>query len=162
MPTTKATREPYRDIVKDPREDEDWFLRLPDEVQERVRESWCADRVRFIPRFERIDRWRNRCLGEGLFTVTGPVLFLFSGGAILVSVPASLLTGWIWFRARTGRLTSGAISMAAVVSSSVIGRAWAGRGHVLGFVLTAFLAFLAGLLGAACGLRRELDEREQV
>ncbi len=162
MPSTKAAKEPYRDIVRDPREDEDWFLGLPPGAQANVRESWCADRVRYIARFERIDQWRNRCLREGLFTVTGPILFMFSGGPILVSVPAGLLTGWIWFRANTGRLTSGAISMAAVVFANVIGGVWTSRGDVPGFLFTTFLAFIAGLLGATYGLRRELDERERV
>ena len=31
---------PYRDITKDPRADEKWFLRLPPEIQDRTREVW--------------------------------------------------------------------------------------------------------------------------
>ena len=156
------TKETYRDIARDPREDEDWFLRMPVEAQREMRERFRNENARWVPRFERVEQWRNRCLIEGLVCVAGAALVFSTFVAFLVALPIGALTGWIWFQANTGRLLSGGISMAGFVVANVLGEAWSSPHDVKGFLFTAFIAFFCGLLGAAMGLRRELDEREQV
>ena len=80
--------------------------------------------------------------------------------AFLIALPLGAVCGWLWWNFETGRMTSGLISMVATAFAVVASGAMASP--ALGFFLTTFAAFLGGLLGAALGLRRELDLREQV
>ncbi|MHC4897360.1 MAG: hypothetical protein ACYTGW_09675 [Planctomycetota bacterium] len=41
----ETIKAPYRDITRDPREDEDWFQRLPSAVR-----AWCWRRCRQVSR----------------------------------------------------------------------------------------------------------------
>ncbi|MHC4079342.1 MAG: hypothetical protein ACYST0_12980 [Planctomycetota bacterium] len=162
--TSRETiKAPYRDITRDPREDEGWFQRLPPAVQERTREAWRAGRVQFDPWHDRQRRMRNRCLREGSLACVLPTLFMVGGsaGVVLAAVPAGLATGWLWWRFGAGRMTSGLIAMVAILAAVLVSGLWASRHDHVGFFNTAFGMFLGGLLAAAMGFRRELDRREQ-
>ena len=41
----------HRDITPDPREQDDWFLRMPAEAQEEMRERWRAEQ---LPPYRRV------------------------------------------------------------------------------------------------------------
>jgi hypothetical protein len=146
----------------DPRELEDWFLRLPPAVQDDLREKWRTADEKFAPWRERCAAFRKRCLLEGVFAVGVPVLLASFGlGPILFAIPLGLATGWLWWHLDCGRLTSGAIGSGATFLALSAGGVFAGSRDVPGFVFTCFAVFLSGLLCAGLGLRRELDRREQ-
>ena len=157
----KVVKAPRRDITRDPREDEDWFQRLPADVQEQTRETWRARRVQFDPWRDRNRSMLHRCLGEGLFVVLLPAALMFQSGwgVILVAVPGGLLTGWLWWRMGTGRLSSGLVAMLVLLlvvlfaGKDIFSPTW--------FFNAAFGMFVAGLLGSGMGLRREIHRREQ-
>ncbi len=152
----------HRDITKDPREDEDWFQRLPQDVQERTREIWRGDRVRFDPWHARNLALRKRCLFEGVFACALPASMMIgtSWPLVLTAVLGGLVTGWLWWRLGTGRLTSGVVAMAALLVAVLVGGFWSSRFDVPWFFNSALGMFLAGLMGAAMGLRREIHRRE--
>lgn len=160
-PQVEVIRAARRDITRDPREDEEWFQRLPPEVQEQTRESWRARRVQFDPWHQRNRAMLNRCLGEGAFVVLLPAALMFeaSWSVILAGVPGGLLTGWLWWRLGTGRLSSGLLAMVVLLlvvlftGKDIFSPTW--------FFNAAFGMFVAGLLGSAMGLRREIHRREQ-
>lgn len=151
-----------RDITRDLREDEDWFLRLPPDVQDEIREKWRDDRMRFEPWANRQRQFRNRCLREGVFVCALPGALVLSVWPFLLAFPLGLATGYAWFHGGTGRLTSGMIAMFAVLCEYTVGGFWAATGDILGFVFSMLGIFLAGMLSSALGLRRELDLREAV
>jgi len=153
---------PRRDITRDPREDEEWFQRLPPEIQERTVESWRAGRVRFDPWHDRNRALRNRCLFEGVCVCVLPTFMMLgsSWGLVLASVPGGLVTGWLWWRFGTGRITSGLLAMLTLLVVVLVSGFWSSRLDAIGLFNTAFGMFIAGLLAAGMGLRRELHRRE--
>ncbi len=154
---------PHRDITKDPREDQDWFQRLPPAVQERTREAWRAARVQCDPWHARQRALRRRCLFEGACVGVVPTLFMVgtSWGLVLAAVPGGLGTGWLWWRLGTGHLTSGLVGMGGLLVVVLAGGFWTSRLDAVWLFNTAFGMFLAGLLGAGMGLRREIHRKEQ-
>ena len=155
-------RELPRDITRDPRESETWFLNLPTEKRQGMREAWAVEGSRFVRRFERQSTWRWRCWRD-CFLVILPTCFLTGSWTLmfgaLVAGPAG---GELMLRTSAGRFSSAAISFAATfVASLISGFLSAGRPG-RGFVYTLVGAVLAGALGAAFGLRRELNAAEQV
>lgn len=157
----KVIRAPRRDITKDARENEEWFQRLPADVQEQTRESWRARRVQFDPWYERSRSMRNRCLFEGVCVCVFPTVLMFhtSGGLILAAAFGGLLSGWLWWRLGAGRLWSGLVAMVVLLLVVLL----AGKSPFSPTWLfnSAFGMFVAGLLGSALGLRREIHRREQ-
>ncbi len=156
------TRSEHRDITRDPREDEDWFQRLPAATKEEFREVWRLRGGKENHWLERSSGMRNRVLLEALMVVVGPVLL----GAmmqqlwapILWAIPCGLATGLVWRRVEAGQLLSGLISMVGTCTAMALGGGFSG---ILGFVCTAFGTFVSGLLGALTGMRRELTHREE-
>jgi hypothetical protein len=153
---------PYRDITRDPREDEDWFQRLPPEVQERTREGWRTRRVQFVPWHARNRELRKRCLGEGVCVCVLPTLLMVgtSWTLVLAAVPGGLVTGWLWWRLGTDRISSGLVAMLVVLVVVLASGVWSSRFDAVWLFNTGFGMFLAGLLGSAMGLRREIWRRE--
>lgn len=90
-------RVPRRDVTRDPREDEDWFQRLPPDVQEETREAWRRRRVQHDPWYGRQAKMGRRCVVEGLVVLLVPSFLMgFAGWAPLGT--AALLgpfLGWI-------------------------------------------------------------------
>lgn len=153
---------PRRDITRDPREDHEWFQRLPPEVQERTREGWRTQRVQFDPWHIRNRALRNRCLFEGVCVCVFPTPLMMGSSWVLIlaAVPGGLVTGWLWWRLGTGRITSGLMAMAALLVVVLAGGFWSSRFDVTWFFNAGFGMFVVGLLGAAMGLRREIFRRE--
>jgi hypothetical protein len=157
----KVIHAPRRDITKDPREDEEWFQRLPPDVQDETRESWRARRVRFDPWHERNRSMRTRCLIEGVCVCMFPTVLMVQTTwmVILIAIPGGLLTGYLWWRLGTGRLWSGLVAMAVLLlvvllaGKSIFSPTW--------FFNAAFGMFAAGMLGSGLGQRREIHRREQ-
>jgi hypothetical protein len=79
----------------------------------------------------------------------------------LCALPTGVALGWSWWLLGTGRLLSGPLAMAGMLVLVTASGFWSNPGDVGGFFYTAFAMFIAGLLSAALGLRRELDSREQ-
>ncbi len=153
---------PHRDITRDPREDEEWFQRLPPDVQERTVETWRARRVQCDPWHIRQRALRNRCLFEGVCVCVFPTLLMVGSpwGLVLAAVLGGLVTGWLWWRLGTGRLTSGLVAMVALLVVALASGFWTSRLDVGALFNVGFGMFVAGLLGAGMGLRRELHRRE--
>ena len=158
-----VVRVPRQDITRDPREDEDWFLRLPPEVQERTREAWYAKRVQHVPWHGRRRQMCRRCLVEGVVVMVGSSVLVGIGSwpMLLFALLTGMAVGWSWWVLGTGRLLSGPVAMAGMLVLVTASGFWSNPGDVGGFFSSAFAMFVAGLLGAALGLRRELDSREQ-
>ncbi len=154
---------PHRDITKDPREDHEWFQRLPPEAQEQTLEHWRARRVQHDPWHVRRRALRKRCLFEGVCVCVVPTLMMVgtSWALVLAAVPGGLATGWLWWRLGTGHLTSGLVGMLGLLVVVLAGGFWSSRLDAVWLFNTAFGMFLAGLLGAAMGFRREIHRREQ-
>ena len=154
---------PRQDITRDPREGEDWFLRLPLEIQERTREAWYAKRVQHDPWHGCRRQMCRRCLLEGVVVMVGSSVLvgMVSWPTLLVALLTGMAVGWSWWLLGTGRLLSGPLAMAGMLVLVTASGFWSNPGDVGGFLFSAFAAFLAGLFGAASGLRRELDSREQ-
>lgn len=157
----KTVRETYQDITRDPREGEDWFLRMPPEAQQELREVWCNRRVRHLPWRCRNRRMRMRCLGEGIVVLLMPGLFVGGWWLALLAVPIGALLGFCWAALRTGRMQSALLSMAAMLLLLTASGFWSSKYDIVAFLLSAFSILLTGLLGAALGFGREIDRREQ-
>ena len=148
-------------LSSDPRESEDWFLRLPPSIQEEFRSDWRHRSEKYQRYVDENRRRRPRTLMQGMTMVTIPVALgamcqgLFS--PITLSVPFGLLAGFGWSRFGAGRLWSSLSGMAAAFSAMALG---GGSSGILGASLTIACTTLAGFLCAHSGLRREIDWRE--
>ena len=158
-----VTKAPHRDITKDPREDEEWFTRLPPAVQQETREAWQAKRVQHVPWYGRRSRMRRRCLVEGVVVILVPSLLMaVSGWAPLVgALPIGLGLGWLWWLLGTGRMRSGALAMGAMLVHVITSGFWTSAYDFVAFFFSVFAIFVAGALGSGLGVRREMDRREQ-
>lgn len=155
-------RSEHRDITRDPREDEDWFRRLPPQAKEEFREVWRVRGGKENHWLERSAVMRNRVFFEAMLVVAVPVTLgsLLQGLAapIVWAIPCGLATGAVWRRVEAGQILSGLIGMVGTGLAMMLGGGFVGPG---GFFCTAFGCFLSGLLGAVTGMRRELTHREE-
>ncbi len=78
----------------------------------------------------------------------------------MAAVLGRLVTGWLWWRLGTGRMTSGLVAMVALLLVVLAGGFWSSRLDAIWLFNTGFGMFVAGLLGAGMGLRREIHRRE--
>lgn len=162
---SRTYREPHRIVTRDAREDDDWFRRLPEDVQEETRQFWRGQQLEDHHWRERSRQKLLRAAWEtgGLMTI--PLLLanvLTAGpGVVLALLVAGFVVGAIGgvvaARCGAGRFgfsVAGLVGFAALQLPAV---------HVTDLlsVICAFLgAYMATHLFALYGMRREFRTLE--
>lgn len=134
--------------LRDPREDERWFRRLPPAHQARFRSDWEREREHWVELEHNVRRARKRAAIDGALLFASvtflmlplrfePLAFALLGGA---------LAGLIWHVIEADAVLAPILAMPAFFASHVLPATAGVRGyeHGLGFMQFAFASFLVG------------------
>ena len=106
LPPVAAAAPPPADtpLQRDPREDADWFQRLPPTVQDEFRARWRQDVIDAARYEARMRRYGRRSLVEGAAVMVFMQLITWPGlWRVAVAVAVGAAMGWAWHRAKAGR-----------------------------------------------------------
>ncbi|MHC5064160.1 MAG: hypothetical protein ACYTG5_09320 [Planctomycetota bacterium] len=134
----------------DPREREDWFIRLPEQAKQEFRERFRQEGRSPESELQRQGRM-TQCLIDGSIVYL-PTEFLFYGlspGSALVSLAMGLALGMLWFRTDANRVL-------LTILGVIVVRTLCGFG---GYLVFALYLGVTILISRATSLTREPGRR---
>ncbi len=177
MSTTTPTRDPKEPLdldfdgpvrARDPREDEDWFLRLPEDEQDRLRERWQWEADRFQDWDERqdVDRRRMVHTAAAIFAIAQSLQTGFAIGPLVVGLLIGAGLGFFWAKTDAGRFVMGGSMAAAFFITQAVHGVIGVSGMDIGSVYTLIRLLCGGLLAVTLsmvlGVSREFRRLESV
>lgn len=110
----------------DPREYEDWFLRLPEFAKDEMRQRWRAQAGFRDASIARFKRTRKRYMIEALvvFLLSDILLWVLSGDLLFVGALVGLAVGYVAFTVRAGTYTYATLGMVGYIVFNMMTGWW--------------------------------------
>ena len=128
------------DRMEDPREQEDWFARLPDEAKDELRDRWRMEEGKAPVQAQRRMTTLNRYVLEGLILFgTMELLFGTTLSCLLAAVVGGI-AGYVAGRIRSGSMRQGIVFAVAYMPLLLV----VPRPNLFGLLLVASAGSLLG------------------
>jgi len=126
---TEPLAQPYyipEECCDDPREFEDWFLRMPEFAKDEMRVRWRAQAGHLKAAIERRKRTRKRYLTEGVivFLVSDILFWVIAGDMPFLGVLIGLAVGFVAFQVRAATYTYASLGVIGYVMLSLLTGWW--------------------------------------